>query len=74
MCIQAWNTCLQSPGCTAVIDCINGCGGGTLSQCFQSCAAQNPGGAQMLEQAIVCTFCGECMNDCAGFDDGFFCG
>lgn len=69
-CALPWATCLQSPGCNAMIDCVNGCFDDPFV-CFQGCSVANPGGAQLLENAIVCTFCGECMSDCAGALDGF---
>ena len=65
-CAALWATCLQTPGCAAIVDCIGTCNGDPF-QCFQACSASSPGGQEMLEKAIVCTFCNECMNDCDGF-------
>ena len=67
-CAEPYNTCTSGNECIDFSNCINNCGG--TPDCNDTCAAENPVGAQQYTDLVYCVICWDCYNDCNGISAG----
>lgn len=63
-CAPSYDQCLSNDLCIEFANCLSGCG--DPMGCVDTCAQQNPEGANLYIGLLDCVICQRCVKDCAG--------
>ena len=62
-CAAEVTTCNNTPACTALSTCVNGCAAGDQT-CIDNCVNANQAGVTPLLNIVKCGVCSNCTNNC----------
>jgi hypothetical protein len=64
-CYKEYQACLNEPGCSGAIDCVNECPTGN-SICVEVCLSVFKDVNMTFSNYYLCMYCGACSTSCAG--------
>lgn len=63
-CAGTVDACFADTACSALVDCINGCGANASQTCINNCASANPTGVDAYNAIFDCAICNTCASLC----------